>query len=157
MHPPTASIPGGFSSPGIRPGHLAMIAAATDWAAHGADLADDLVKGTCSVSGVYDLTPIRLSYQQPVLRLSVDEVADLSPLTNVPARAGPLVCAVGGDETAEFIRQQEALLAAWRARGLEARAVALPGRHHFSAVDALGEPDHALFAAVRAMVLNRPV
>lgn len=132
-------------------GHLAALALATDWAAVDPALPADPVKGACAVSGIYELAPLRLSYQQEVLKLSPGEVEGLSPVRCIPARAGPLVCAVGGAETPEFLRQQDEFVAAWRAAGLEARVVDLPGRHHFSAVDALGEPDHPLFAAACAL------
>ena len=124
-------------------GQLAAMVAATD-----------SVKGVCSVSGVYDLEPLWLSYHQDMLKLDADQVAAMSPLRTIPARAGPLICAVGSEETDEFLYQQDAFVAAWRAAGLEARVVELPGRHHFSAVDALGEPDHPLFQAVRDLVLG---
>ena len=35
---------------------------ATDWPAFGADLPADLVKSAVSISGIYDLEPIRLCY-----------------------------------------------------------------------------------------------
>ncbi|MFQ5775765.1 MAG: alpha/beta hydrolase [Kiloniellaceae bacterium] len=137
-------------------GHLAAMALGADWTAEGADLPPGLVKGGCSVSGVYELEPLRLSYHQEVLRLDPATVATMSPMRRMPVRSGPLICAVGSEETEEFLRQQDEFVAAWRAAGLEARVVDLPGRHHFSAIDALAEPDHALFAAVRDMVLAGP-
>lgn len=133
-------------------GHLAVVAMATDWRAEGEDLPADLLKGGCSVSGVYDLRPIALSYQQEVLRLDEASVAAFSPLRHVPRRAGPLICAVGSEETEEFLVQQAAFVEAWRAAGLAATVVHLPGRQHFSAVDALGEDDHPLHAAVRDLL-----
>lgn len=135
-------------------GHLAALALATDWPALEPGLPADLVKGACSVSGVYDLEPLRLSYHQEILRLDPATVARFSPVRRVPARAGPLICAVGAEETEEFLRQQDEFVAAWRARGGAARVVDLPDRHHFSAIDALGEADHPLFKAVRDLVLE---
>jgi len=131
-------------------GHLAVMALATDWPAPDGRL----VRGACSISGVYELEPVRLSYHQDILHLDAATVQTMSPLRQVPARAGPLILAVGGDETAEFLRQQEELVAAWRAGGLAVRVVDLPGRQHFSAVDALAEPDHPLYVAARTMVLG---
>ena len=125
-------------------GHLAIMAAS--------GLAEDLIKGICSVSGVYDLRPIRLSYHQDVLDLTLEEAEALSPVLRVPAQAPPLICAVGSEETEEFLIQQDELVAAWRAGGLSARTVDLPGRQHFSAIDAFGEKDHPLFQAVRTLV-----
>ncbi len=125
-------------------GHLALMT-----------LGDTRVKGGCSISGIYELEPLRLSYHQEILGLDQETVQTMSPLRNLPARAGPLICAVGSIETEEFLRQQQELVAAWGSAGLDARVVDLPGRQHFSAVDALGEPDHPLFQAVREMVLGR--
>lgn len=126
-------------------GHLAVMALLT---------VTESIKGVCSVSGVYELEPVRQSYHQDVLTLDAATVRAMSPARLLPERARPLILAVGGDETEEFRRQQEELAAAWRARGLPVRVVDLPDRHHFSAVDALGETEHPLFAAVREMVLN---
>lgn len=136
-------------------GHLTAMALATDWSGDselGPGLPRDLVKGGCSVSGVYDLEPIRLSYQQEVLGLDAETAARLTPLHHLPGHGMPLVLAVGSEETEEFHRQQSAFHAAWREAGLAAEVVALPGRNHFTAVDALAERDHALFAAVLALV-----
>ncbi len=124
-------------------GHLAVMAA---------DLPGRPVKGICSVSGVYDLRPLRDSYHQDVLHLSEAEAEALSPLLHLPSRSGPLICAVGSQETEAFLAQQDDLIAAWRAAGLRATGVGLPGRQHFSAIDALGESDHPLFQAVRDMI-----
>lgn len=137
-------------------GHLAAMALATDWAggAFGAGLPADLVKGGCSVSGVYDLEPIRLSYHQAAVKLDPDMARRMSPLGNVPPRAGRLVLALGSEETEEFHRQQAAYLAEWRNAGLAADVVELPGRNHFSAIDAFGEPGHPLFGAMRSLALG---
>ena len=136
-------------------GQLAVMALIGDWPAgsgEGAAPPANLVKGACSVSGVYELEPLRLSYHQEVLHLDAETVRTMSPLRCLPARAGPLLCAVGSEETAEFLLQQDELIAAWRERGLNARVVELPGRHHFSAVDALGDVGQPLFAAACALV-----
>ena len=133
---------------------LAACALATDWAARDG-LPTDLVKGACSVSGVYELEPIRLSYHQAVVKLDPETVAGCSPQRNLPARSGPLICAVGSAETEEFLRQQDEYLAARRAAGLPAQVVKLGGRNHFGAIDALGERDHPLFHAVCDMISAR--
>ncbi len=135
-------------------GHLTVEAMTTDWVSS-YDLPQDVVKGGCAISGIYELEPIRLSYQQEILGLDPDMVARISPMRHPPARAGPLICAVGSEETDEFLAQQREFLEVWRDAGLRARAIDLPGRTHFTAVDALGEANHPLFAAVRDLVLSR--
>ncbi|WP_200344054.1 alpha/beta hydrolase [Rhodovibrio sodomensis] len=128
-------------------GHLAVSALDRAWPPK-RGLPRDLVKGGLSLSGVYDLEPIRLSYHQAVLSLDADEVAAWSPMRALPADAGPLLLAVGGDETNEFRLQQDAFRDAWQAAGLRARIVDLPGRHHFDVVETLADPNHPLHAAL---------
>ncbi|MEX0922197.1 MAG: alpha/beta hydrolase [Rhodovibrionaceae bacterium] len=133
-------------------GHLAAMAAITDWAALGQPR--DLLKGVCSISGLYELEPLHKSYQQPVLQLDGDSVAQLSPLRQLPASLPPTLCAVGSEEPEEFLDQQADFLAACRQKGLPVAEIALPGRHHFSAVDAVAEPDHPLHRAVRRLIME---
>lgn len=134
-------------------GHLAAMALLTDWTEldHAGAVARP-VKGACSVSGVYELEPLRRSYHQDILRLDPATVATMSPVRQVPKSSGPLILAVGTEETEEFRLQQAELAAAWTDQGLPVRVVDLPGRNHFSAADALGVAGHPLFAAVRDMV-----
>ena len=132
-------------------GHLAVSALDRSWPA-ALGLPHDLVKGALSLSGVYDLAAIRLSYHQAVLDLDSEQVDAWSPARNLPDQAGPLLLAVGGDETEEFRLQQDEFLTAWRAAGLIARAVDLPGRHHFDAVDALSDPAHPLHRALTGLI-----
>jgi len=129
-------------------GHLAAMALSTDWPALDPALPADLLAGGCAISGVYDLEPIRLSYHNEVLRIAEQEAAPWSPLHCVPHRAAPLLLAVGAEETGEFLRQQAEYATAWQGRGLPLGEVAMAGLNHFTAVDALGDRDHALFKAV---------
>ena len=131
-------------------GHLVALLAGADWREEG--LAADAVKGGLAISGLYDLEPIRLSYLNAALHLDAAAARRLSPLHRVPGRAAPLVLAVGGDESAEYHRQQADLAAAWRRAGLAVSEVPLPGRNHFSALDALGEPGGPLFRALVARI-----
>lgn len=135
-------------------GHLAALAAQTDWPALSPDLPAGLVRGACSISGLYDLEPIRRSYLNDTLALDAAEVAALSPMAHLPARAsGPLFLAVGGAESAEYHRQQADYTARLRAARHPVQAVILEGRHHFSAADALAEPDSPLFEGVLRQIL----
>lgn len=133
-------------------GHLAALALLRE-GARAADRGEaPLLRAGVSISGVYDLAPISLSYHQQVLRITESEVRDLSPLRRQAQRCRPLVVAVGSTETPEFLRQQDALVAQWRALDLPVEVVALEGRDHFNAADALGERDHALYKATVALL-----
>ena len=132
-------------------GHLAAMAMDPAWAAD-YGLPDDIIKGGCSVSGVYDLAAVAASFQQAELRIAPEVVAAQSPLRKLPPRAAPLICAVGLDETAEFIRQQREYAAAWCEKGLPGSALEMAGDNHFSTADRLAERDHPLYQAVCDMI-----
>jgi len=143
---PARLVVGGHSAGG----HLAAMAAATDWTVQG--LPAGLLAGCCSISGVYQLEPIRLSYHQPALQLSAEEAARLSPQHLRPARPLPTILAVGGTEPEEFHDQQAELAAAWRADGQPLLALEVPGRHHFDVIEALIEPAQPLHAALATLL-----
>jgi len=137
-------------------GHLAAMAASTDWTAVAPDLPVGLLAGAVAISGVYDLEPIRLSYHNKVLGIAAGEAAPWSPLHSLPPGPSegtpPLVLAVGSEETDEFLRQQAEYASAWQGRGLAVREVDMTGLNHFSAVDALADPDHALHTAAQQLL-----
>lgn len=129
-------------------GHLAAMALSTDWPALDPALPADLLAGGCSISGVYDLEAVRLSYHNKLLGIEAPEAAPWSPLHRLPGKAAPLLLAVGSEETDEFLRQHAEYAEAWQGRGLPLGEVEMAGLHHFTAVDALGDTGHPLYAAV---------
>ena len=103
----------------------------------------------CSVSGIYQLEPLRHSYHQEVLNLDAESAAALSPQAVIPSGPlGPLLLAVGQEEPGEFVVQQSEHFAAWTAAGHDGQALVMPCRHHFSAVEALSEAGHPLYSTV---------
>ena len=108
-------------------GHLVATMMATDWPAFDG-LPYDIVKGGCSVSGLFDLEPVRLSYLNGELNLGADDVARHSPLLLEPRVAAPLILAVGGDETESWIAQSADF---HRAVGGDAELMVVPGCDHF--------------------------
>ena len=131
-------------------GHLAAMALATDWQAD-FGVAEPALAAAGSISGIYDLEPMRLCYQQPVLQLDPETVRDMSPLRIAPPPGARLVCAVGGEETDEFLRQQAAFAADWRRQGAELDALVIETQTHFSILDLLLDPAHPLTAKLIAL------
>jgi arylformamidase len=129
-------------------GHLAAMAAATDWPVFASDLPADPIRAACGISGLYDLEPIRLCYLNRVLELDAGAAMRNSPIAVSPRLAGPILLAVGGDETDEFLRQQTTLTERWRETGAEIRAMLIPNVHHYSIIRALADADSTLFRAV---------
>jgi arylformamidase len=131
-------------------GHLAAMLAATDWTRLGG-LPRDLVKGAFAVSGIYDLEPIRLSYQNPVLKLDEGTVKRNSPLYMQPVTKR-IVLTVGEKEPAEFQRQQVEFATAWRKAGATVDIVPAAGLDHFDILDKFGDPQHPIGSAALALV-----
>ena len=124
-------------------GHLVAMLMSTDWNAF-ANLAADVIKAGCGISGLYDLEPIRLSYLNAVLKLTPEAARRHSPVHCPPPRSGPLLLTVGALEGSEYHRQTEELAAVWRSRGLPCQALDLSKHHHFSILADLEDPGSTL-------------
>jgi arylformamidase len=111
-----------------------------------------LANAGIGLSGLYELEPIRQSYLNRALRLDADAARRNSPLARGAGAGGPLLLAVGGRESQEFLRQTEAMVRHWRDLGEETETLALPGLDHFTALDALGQQGHPLFQAAFRLV-----
>jgi arylformamidase len=129
-------------------GHLAAQLLTCLWPQVGDDLPPDLVKDALSISGLYDLEPLRHTpFLQASLRLTAEQAQMASPaLLPAPYVAegrGVLVSVAGGEESDEFLRQNQLIQQAW---GEEAVPVCegLPGLNHFSVLEALVQPRHRL-------------
>lgn len=134
-------------------GQLVGMLLATDWpGAYG--LPADLVKGGIAVSGIFDLRPLRYSYLQPKLQLTLETVFSQSPLFNIPAPVPPLLAAVGEQESTEFHRQAHAYLKALQTSGVQKQGdlLSLQGKHHFSAIDGLVNKESVLCRAIAALL-----
>lgn len=131
-------------------GHLAAMMLAARWPQFDARLPKRTVHAAVAISGLYDMEPLRHApYLNADLQLTLDRVAPLSPLYMTPASDAPFITAVGGDESDEFKRHNREIGLAWRS--VLRADVALPKANHFTACEALADPDHALFKAVRTL------
>lgn len=133
-------------------GHLAAELVATPAAAFGLDRHP--VAGAVSLSGVHDLRPLVLFAFNADFRLDEAEATRLSPVFRKPATPAPVLVAVGGDETSEFLRQAQLLWDAWpacRPRGA-AGPLVVPGAHHFSVVHGYADAGSAITRATAALL-----
>jgi arylformamidase len=134
-------------------GHLA-VSLLTD-----PDLVPGRIKGVTSLSGLYDLEPVRLSFNNDKIGLSQSDVVNLSPLRHQPVDIGArLLLTVGSNEGDEFIRQMTELADAWRRRMPHLVAQVIPGSDHFSMRDGLDNPDADICRLIgKAMGTVRPL
>lgn len=124
-------------------GHLATMLLQCRWHQVAPDLPPSLLRAALSVSGLYDLEPLRHApFLAADLRLDAASARRLSP-ARMPPPAGRLVALVGGDESEEFHRQQALIARAWRPR---VRAEVVPGCHHMNVLHTLADPGSRSFA-----------
>jgi arylformamidase len=119
-------------------GHLAAMLLACDWRAAAADLPEHVVAAALSISGVFDLEPLRHTpFLAPDLKLTAASARRLSPAA-MPAPRGPLAAFVGGDESEEFLRQNALIGQAWGPRAVPV-CEAVAGRHHMNVLHELAD------------------
>src|SRR5271166_664551 len=120
-------------------GHLAAVALTTDWHCEFA-LPADIIKGGICVSGMYDLTPVRLSARSRYVAFDDMMVAALSPTRHLDRLRAPLIVAYGTCETPEFQRQNREFAAAVEAAGKKVRLLVGEHYNHFELPETLGNP-----------------
>jgi arylformamidase len=100
------------------------------------------IKGVTGLSGLYDLEPVRLSFNNEKIGLSASDVAEFSPMRHQPLDNTPrLLLTVGSNEGDEFIRQMTDFADTWRGRMPHLVAQIIPGADHFSMRDGLDDPN----------------
>ncbi len=120
-------------------GHLAAMLLTCRWQTVAHDLPQRLVQGALSVSGVFDLAPIRRTpFLAADLRLTPASVQRLSP-AGFPPPHGPLAALVGALESAEFIRQNRLIRDRWGPASVPV-CEELPGLNHFTVMHDLVDP-----------------
>jgi len=137
-------------------GQLAPMMLLCRWPELGADLPEMLVRNALAISGLHDLEPIRLTpFLQASLHLTPGQVALASPARlpapRVRAGRGLLYAVAGGDESAEFLRQNALIRQAWGRRVVPV-CEALPGLNHFSVLESLATPGQRLHTLAMALL-----
>ncbi|MDF0490080.1 hypothetical protein PX554_18250 [Sphingomonas sp. H39-1-10] len=114
-------------------------------------LAHDVVKGGLSISRLFDMAPFVHSWLQAALRLSGQEILNISPIRIVKACATPLIAAWGGAETTAFGNQSNNFLEAWAAMGNKGAPLEIPGKNHFDVLDGFETVDGTLTQALLSL------
>jgi arylformamidase len=92
-----------------------------------------------AISGVYELGPIRDTYLDEKLRLTDDEIANLSPL-RLAQSGKALDIAYGTRELPALVESSRALHAKRAALHLPGNLVPAPGHDHFTILETLRDP-----------------
>ena len=112
--------------------HLAMMMLQTDWPKFG--LPQDVIKGVCAISGVYDLEPVRLSYVNDVLGMDTGEAERNSPIRHSLTNRCPVILAYGDNETGEFKRQTDEYESVLQDAGIPVTLSEIADRNHFDVI-----------------------
>lgn len=124
-------------------GHLATMLLSCDWKAVDPALPVRLVRGALSISGLFDLEPVRQTpFLKADLRLTPASVRRLSPV-HFARPAAPLYATVGGLESEEFIRQNRAIRDAWGAKAVPV-CETISGTNHFDVLHDLADSSKRL-------------
>jgi acetyl esterase/lipase len=113
-------------------GHLAAMAAS-----------HARVTAALTISGVFELGPIRDTYLNEKLALTDIEIATLSPL-RLPVVRKPVSIAYGSAELSALVSDSRDLHAMRAAAHTPGALLPVPGANHFSVLDALRAPDGML-------------
>ncbi|MBT9594724.1 MAG: alpha/beta hydrolase [Vitreoscilla sp.] len=120
-------------------GHLAAMMLGCRWKDVDPGLPLQPLRGALSISGLYDLEPLRHTpFIAPDLKLTPASVKRLSPAF-FPRPKRPLYAVVGGDESEEFLRQNQMIRDQWGPTAVPV-CETLAGRHHFDILHNLVEP-----------------
>jgi len=93
------------------------------------------IKGICAISGLFNLIPIQLSNINDVLQMDKETAIRNSPSFKRPVELCPLLIAVGGAETNEFLDQSRELRDKWKNKTRSAEFIVMPCLNHFSVLD----------------------
>jgi arylformamidase len=124
-------------------GHLSACLTATEWQALDPGAPNDLVPAGYAISGLFDLAPLMQTSMNADFKLTEQSARALSPIYwHVPA-GRTLDAVVGGNESAEFLRQSRIIADAWQGKA-QTRYEAVAGKNHFDVIEALADPNSAM-------------
>ncbi len=112
-----------------------------------------VLAGGCAISGLFDLEPVRLSFQNDALALTPAEVERHSPLRRPYRPCAPVIATVGGDEMEEFLDQNRRFAGLCAGAGAPTLHREEAGMNHITVVlDALAHPGHGLHQALASLM-----
>lgn len=120
-------------------GHLAGVVLTTDWQKN-FGLPADMIKGGVCLSGMYDLTAVRLSSRSSYVKFDHAMVEELSPQRHIDLLQAPLIVAYGTYETPEFQRQNREFAAAVKAAGKPVELIVAQNYSHMEMPETLANP-----------------
>jgi arylformamidase len=119
-------------------GHWIGVLMTTDWTQYGVPMT--VIKGGASGSGMYDLTPVRLSKRSEFVKFTDETVEKLSAMRHLDKLVAPIALVYGSLETPEFQRQSRDFYAAVKKAGKPVTIAVMEGYNHFEVMESIGNP-----------------
>ena len=110
------------------------------------------VRAAISLSGLFRLEPVMLSYLNDSIRMDRENALKNSPVFLNPAGDCPLLLVTGTDESDEFKDQSEKLYQSWKSKCSNTELLMAPQKNHYSILDAVIEKDSTLRRAIVRMM-----
>ena len=106
-----------------------------------------IVRAGLGISGLYELAPLRDTFVNDKLKLTDDEVANLSPLRSAAVQK-PFALAYGTSELSPLVENTRVFHAFRSAQHAGGALIPVPRANHFTVLEALREKDGLLAQAV---------
>jgi arylformamidase len=136
-------------------GHWIGVLMTTDWEKdYGVPMT--VIKGGASGSGMYDLTPVRLSKRSEFVKFTDETVEKLSAMQHLDKLVAPIALVYGSLETPEFQRQSRDFYAAVKKAGKPVTIAVMEGYNHFEVMESIGNPYSLFGRAAIDMVKQHP-
>ena len=119
-------------------GPLCGVALVTDWQKEFGP--GNTVKGGLCMSGMYDMTPVRLSWRRTYVNFNDSMVDAMSAQRHIDKLRAPITVTYGTLETPDFQRQSRDFAAAVKAAGKAVQVIEAPNYHHLEMAESLGNP-----------------
>lgn len=110
------------------------------------------VRAMISLSGIYCLEPVMLTYLNDSIGMDRENAIKNSPVFLNPANDCPLLLATGAEETDEFKAQSEAICQSWKSKCRSIELLKVPQKNHYSILDAVIEKDSILWTAISRLM-----
>jgi arylformamidase len=142
---------GGHSSGG----HLCGVALVTDWETD-FEVPSTIVKGGLCISGIYELTPVRLSWRRTYVNFTDAMVESMSPQRHIDRIVAPVIVAYGNLESPEFQRQSRDFAVTLKEAGKSVQLIEGKNYTHSAMCESFGHPYGPCGRAALAMMKLAP-
>ena len=132
-------------------GHLVAMTQLTGWHQQ-YNLPENIIKGGCAISGLFDLEPLLFAEPNDWLRMDIDEAKRFSPLTHEEFINYPMIVTCGERESDEFRRQSKDYANKLSNQGIQVDYFEMLDDDHFSIIGRLADKHSRLFQACMKMI-----